>query len=43
MIPREILKIIRQIKIRTNRIVTETVEGLLHPIFKGRGKKLKRN
>ena len=30
MIPREILKKIRQIEIRTNRIVTETLAGTLN-------------
>ncbi|GEM_PF-5441277 len=30
MIPREILKKIRQIEIRTNRIVTESLAGALH-------------
>jgi len=37
MIPREILKKIRQIEIRTNRIVTETLEGQYHSVFKGQG------
>src|ERR1700741_5275665 len=37
MIPREILKKIRQIKIRTNRIVTETLAGAYHSVFKGQG------
>jgi hypothetical protein len=30
MIPREILKKIRQIELRTNRIVTETLAGQYH-------------
>src|SRR5436190_7883892 len=37
MIPREILKKIRQIEIRTNRIVTETLAGKYHSVFKGQG------
>ena len=37
MIPREILKKIRQIEIRTNRVVTETLAGQYHSIFKGQG------
>src|SRR6201985_1251242 len=37
MIPKEILKKIRQIEIRTNRIVSETLAGQYHIVFKGRG------
>ncbi len=37
MIPREILKKIRQIELRTNRIVTETRAGQYHSVFKGQG------
>src|SRR5262245_17223587 len=37
MIPREILKKIRLIEIRTNRIVSETVAGQYHSVFKGQG------
>jgi uncharacterized protein (DUF58 family) len=37
MIPREILKKIRQIEIRTNRLVTETLAGQYHSVFKGQG------
>ncbi|MGA2180779.1 MAG: DUF58 domain-containing protein [Verrucomicrobiota bacterium] len=37
MIPREILKKIRQIEIRTNRVVTETLAGQYHSVFKGQG------
>jgi len=37
VIPREILKKIRQIEIRTNRIVTETLAGAYHSVFKGQG------
>src|SRR5512142_69512 len=37
MIPREILKKIRQIELRTNRIVTETLAGEHHSVFKGQG------
>jgi uncharacterized protein (DUF58 family) len=37
MIPREILKKIRQIEIRTNRFVTETLAGQYHSVFKGQG------
>ena len=38
MIPREILKKIRQIELRTNRIVTETLAGAfgLDPVESGR-------
>ncbi|MDD2709311.1 MAG: DUF58 domain-containing protein [Verrucomicrobiae bacterium] len=34
---REILKKVRQIEIRTNRLVTETLAGQYHSVFKGRG------
>ena len=37
MIPREILKKIRQIEIRTNRMVTESLAGAYHSVFKGQG------
>jgi len=37
MIPREILKKIRQIEIRTNRLVSETLAGQYHSVFKGQG------
>jgi uncharacterized protein (DUF58 family) len=37
VIPREILKKIRQIEIRTNRLVTETLAGQYHSVFKGQG------
>ena len=37
MIPREILKKIRQIELRTNRIVTETLAGQYHSVFKCQG------
>jgi uncharacterized protein (DUF58 family) len=37
IIPREILKKIRQIELRTNRIVTETLAGQYHSVFKGQG------
>src|SRR3954464_15668136 len=37
MIPREILKKIRQIELRTNRLVSETLAGAYHSVFKGRG------
>ena len=37
MIPREILKKIRQIEIRTNRLVTESLAGQFHSVFKGQG------
>jgi uncharacterized protein (DUF58 family) len=37
MIPREILKKIRQIEIRTNRFVTESMAGQYHSVFKGQG------
>src|SRR5213592_2567157 len=37
MIPREILKKIRQIEIRTNRLVNETLGGQYHSVFKGLG------
>jgi uncharacterized protein (DUF58 family) len=37
MIPREILKKIRQIEIRTNRLVSETLSGAYHSVFKGQG------
>ena len=34
---REILKKVRQIEIRTNRLVTDTLAGQYHSVFKGRG------
>jgi len=37
MIPREILKKIRQIDIRTNRLVSESLAGQYHSVFKGQG------
>src|SRR6187399_2590524 len=37
MIPKEILKKIRQIEIRTNRLVSETLAGQYHSVFKGQG------
>jgi len=37
MIPREILKKIRQIELRTNRLVNETLGGQYHSVFKGKG------
>jgi uncharacterized protein (DUF58 family) len=37
MIPREILKKIRQIEIRTSRLVSESVAGAYHSVFKGQG------
>src|SRR4051812_32114739 len=37
MIPREILKKIRQIELRTNRLVSETMAGQYHSVFKGQG------
>ncbi|MEW6302438.1 MAG: DUF58 domain-containing protein [Verrucomicrobiota bacterium] len=37
MIPREILKKIRQIEIRSKRLVSETLSGQYHSVFKGQG------
>lgn len=37
MIPREILKKIRQIELRTSRLVTESLAGQYHSVFKGQG------
>jgi uncharacterized protein (DUF58 family) len=37
VIPREILKKIRQIELRTNRLVNETLGGQYHSVFKGQG------
>ena len=37
MIPREIIKKIRQIELRTNRVFTETLAGAYHSVFKGQG------
>ena len=37
MIPKEILKKIRQIEIRSNRLVSESVAGAYHSVFKGQG------
>jgi uncharacterized protein (DUF58 family) len=37
VIPREILKKIRQIELRTSRLVSETLAGQYHSVFKGQG------
>jgi uncharacterized protein (DUF58 family) len=37
MIPREILRKIRQIELRTTRLVSETMGGQYHSVFKGQG------
>jgi uncharacterized protein (DUF58 family) len=37
MIPRELLKKIRQIELRTNRLVSESLAGQYHSVFKGQG------
>lgn len=37
MIPRELLKKIRLIELRTNRLVSETLAGQYHSVFKGQG------
>ena len=37
MIPREILRKVRRIEIRTRRVVTEQLAGTYHSVFKGRG------
>lgn len=37
MVPREILRKVRRIEIRTRRIVDETLAGGYHSVFKGRG------
>ncbi len=37
MIPREILKKIRHIELRTTRLVSETMGGQYHSVFKGQG------
>jgi len=37
MIPREIIKKIRLIELRTNRLVSETLAGQYHSVFKGQG------
>ncbi len=37
MIPREVLKKIRQIELRTNRLVSESLAGQYHSVFKGQG------
>jgi uncharacterized protein (DUF58 family) len=37
MIPREVLKKIRHIEIRTNRLVTERLAGQYHSVFRGQG------
>lgn len=37
MIPREILKKIRQIELKTTRLVSETLGGQYHSVFKGQG------
>jgi uncharacterized protein (DUF58 family) len=37
MIPKEIIKKIRQIELKTNRLVTESLAGHYHSVFKGQG------
>lgn len=37
MLPKELVKKIKQIEIRTNRLVNETLGGEYHSIYKGRG------
>src|SRR5436190_19177413 len=37
MLPADILKKIRRIEIRTNRLVNESLAGEYHSVFKGRG------
>ena len=37
MIPREILRKIRRIEIRTRKLVSDTLAGQYHSVFKGRG------
>ena len=37
MIPKDILKRIRQIELRTLRLVNETMAGQYHSVFKGQG------
>jgi uncharacterized protein (DUF58 family) len=37
MIPQEILRKVRRIEIRTNRVVNETMAGRYHSVFRGRG------
>lgn len=37
MIPKEILRKVRRIEIRTNRVVNETLAGRYHSVFRGRG------
>ena len=37
MVPRELIKKIRRIEIRTNRLVNDVLAGEYHSVFKGRG------
>ncbi len=37
VIPKEILKKVRQIEVRTNRLVNDSLAGNYHSVFKGRG------
>lgn len=37
MIPRELLRKIRQIELRTNRLVSQSLAGQYHSVFKGQG------
>src|SRR5947199_9046463 len=37
MLPADILKKVRRIEIRTNRLVNESLAGEYHSVFKGRG------
>ena len=37
MLPKELLKKLRKIEIRTRRVVNETLSGQYHSVFKGRG------
>ncbi len=36
-ITREILKKVRQVEVRTSRLVNDTLAGSYHSVFKGRG------
>ena len=37
MLPAELIKNIRKLEIRTNRMVDEIIGGAYHSVFKGRG------
>jgi len=37
MLPKDIVKMVKRIEIRTNRLVNDVFSGQYHSVFKGRG------